>query len=453
MRQRDFCRFLVIPILFLSLTACGGTSEQTPAGEQQGRGGGGQRGGQRGARGGEQVVNVRAVKVPHISIQRQVDRSGTLVAIDQVRVSSEVAGIVQSVNFELGQEVRSGQVLVQLDPSELNLALARAESALRQTEAQLGIDNTRSNVIPPDEQIASVRTAMANRDDARAQFARAEELISKGLMAKSERDTTETRLKVTEAALQSALENVRALKASIQDRRASYDLARKKVDDASIRAPVAGAISERMVQRGEFMRENVQVATIVQLNPLRLQTSVQEKYSNIIRPNMPVEFSVESFPNETFKGRIANISPAITQQSRTFPVEILVDNSSRKLKPGFFAKGAILTQIDENVVAVPQETLTILAGVASVFVIENGVVRQQNVTLGAQKDTFYEVVTGLEGNETLAASNLNQIVTGMQVSTSSGEETEPDATENENGPAPPRGGERQGRGQRQGGTE
>jgi len=462
--------------LLFAVAACNRSAPPAQADSQNGQRGGnganGQRGGRNGGRGAGagQVVNVKAVKVPHISIQRSVDLSGTLVAIDQVHVSSEVAGVIKTVNIELGQEVQAGQVLVELNTNELELALARAESALRQTEAQLGIDNARSAAIPPDEEIASVRTALANRDDARAQFNRAEELIGKGLMAKSEHDTTETRLKVTEAALQASLENVRALKASLQDRRAAYELAKKKVNDAAIRAPVSGAISERLVQRGEYLRENTPVATIVQMNPLKLQTSVQEKYANTIRPNMPVEFAVESFPGETFKGKIANISPAINQQSRTFPIEIQVDNSSRKLKPGFFAKGSILTQVDNNVTAVPQETLTILAGVASVFVIENGMVRQQNITLGAQKDTYYEALTGLKGDEVLAASNLNQIVTGMQVSTNSGEEADPA----EAAAAPPGGqgaqsGQRRGdaqgfrgdgnaqagqrRGQRRGGTE
>ena len=75
------------------------------------------------------------------------------------------------------------------------------------------------------------------------------------MIPQAELDTTETRLKITEAALQSALENVRALKASLQDRRAAYELAKKKLNDASIRAPVSGAIAERLVQRGESIRE------------------------------------------------------------------------------------------------------------------------------------------------------------------------------------------------------
>jgi RND family efflux transporter MFP subunit len=346
-----------------------------------------------------------------------VDLSGTLASPDQVRVSSEANGVIERVNAELGQEVQAGQVLIQLDTRELELALVRAESALRQTEAQLGIDSARSDVVPPDDQIASVRTATANRDDARAQHARAQELVSKGLLPQAEMDTTDTRLKVTEAALQSAIENVRALKASLRDRRAAYELAQKEVNDASIRAPVAGAIAERLVQRGESIREGTHVVTIVQLNPLRLQTAVQEKYANIIRRNLEVQFRVEPYPDQMFTGRIANISPSINQQSRTFPVEVLVENPSRKLKPGFFAKGAILTNVDEDVMAVPQAALSVLAGVASVYVIEDGVVRQQNVSLGAQSGSMYEVVSGLEGDEILATSNLNQIVTGTRVAT------------------------------------
>jgi RND family efflux transporter MFP subunit len=320
-------------------------------------------------------------------------------------------------------------VLIQLDTRELQLAVERAESALRQTEAQLGIDSARPGVIPPDEQIASVRTAIATREDARVKLAQTQELVSKGLSARTDLDTNDTRLKVAEAAVQSALENVRSLKASLQDRRASYELAKKKVADASIRAPSSGTISERLVQRGEFIRANTQVATIVQLNPLKLQTAVQEKYADIIRRNLLVHFTVEPFPNDVFEGRVSNISPAVNQQTRSFPVEILVSNATGKLKPGFFAKGTILTQKDQNVLAVPQEAVSTLAGVSSVFVIENGTVRQQNITLGAQEGGFWEVMEGLKGDETLAASSLNEITTGMKVTVADSGIVAPQRTE------------------------
>ena len=94
------------------------------------------------------------------SVQREVDLSGTLTSPEQARISSEVAGIVRDVRVQLGTEVRAGDVIARLEPRELQLALDRAESALRQVEAQLGIDHLRDKQAPADDQIASMRQAM-----------------------------------------------------------------------------------------------------------------------------------------------------------------------------------------------------------------------------------------------------------------------------------------------------
>src|SRR5213596_3448141 len=150
-----------------ALLAVSGCSQQGAPKDQKGFG---QRGG-RGGQGGS-VVNIRTTTLQRISLQRTADLSGTLVSPDQAHVSSEVAGVVRDVLVEIGQEVTVGQELVRLDTTELKLAVERAESALRQTEAQLGI---RGDLIPPDEQIAAIRTAAANRDDARNQLSRAQE--------------------------------------------------------------------------------------------------------------------------------------------------------------------------------------------------------------------------------------------------------------------------------------
>jgi HlyD family secretion protein len=426
-RQYFFLLVLLCAVL-LGFQSCGGNGEA-----RQKNGAGGERGGNRG-RGGGEAVQVKSTTPQRIAIQRVVDLSGSLISPDQVRVSSEVDGTVAVVDADLGQEVRAGQVLIQLDTRELQLAVERAESALRQTEAQLGIDSARPEVMPPDEEVATVRTALANREDARLKLAQTQQLVKQGLAPRSDLDTNETRLKIAEASVQSALETVRSLKASLQDRRASYELSKKKLEDASIRAPASGTIAERLVQKGEFIRANTQVATIVQLNPLKLQTAVQEKYANLIRRNLLVQFRVEPFPEEMFEGRVQNISPSVNQQTRTFPVEIVVSNPNGKLKPGFFAKGSILTQRDENVLAVPQEAISTLAGVSSVYVIENGIVRQQNVSLGAQEGRYFEILEGLKGGEILAASNLNEIATEMKVSISTGES--PQRAEGASGTAP-----------------
>lgn len=359
---------------------------------------------------------MEAVSVERIKIQRQVDLAGTLISPDQARVSSEVAGVVKDVLVEIGSEVKAGQVLVRLDSRELDIALRRAESLLRQTEAQLGILGQKEEM-PKDEDISMIRTAAANRDDARAQLDRAEQLLKKGLIPQADFDTAETRVKVTEAAYQSALEAVQSLKATLQERRAAFELAQKKLDDAEIRAPVGGSISERLVQVGEFIRENTPVVTIVQLNPLKLRTAIQERYARMLRPGLLAKFRVEALSDTVFEGRVTNVSPAVDQTTRTFTVEVRVDNSERRLMPGFFAKGVILTELDENVLGVPERAVSTLAGVSAVFVIDDANrVRQQIVTLGSRSGDFVEVLSGLEGNERLAGSSLNQLATGTVVS-------------------------------------
>lgn len=362
------------------------------------------------------TVRIRAVRASREAFQRQVDLAGTLISPGQARISSEAAGVIRQVLVDLGQEVAAGQILLNLDPRELEIARRRAESQLHQTEAQLGIDGVNIKEPLPDEEIAAVRTALANRDDARAQYERAGLLLKKGLIPQADFDTAQTRVKITEAACQAALENVRGLKALLQDRRAACELAEKKLGDAVIRSPLSGSVGERLVQPGEFIRENTPVFTIVQLHPLKLRTAVQEKYARRIQPGQTARFRVEAFPDALFEGKVINISPSLEQVSRTMMVEVLVDNQDRRLKPGFFAKGVILTGRDEGVLAVPEETISILAGVTAVFVVQSDQrVKQSPVTLGVREGKYREVLAGLDGSELLAASNLNQLATGTPV--------------------------------------
>jgi RND family efflux transporter MFP subunit len=376
-----------------------------------------QAGGGQNRRGAGAPVAIKTTKVQRMAVQRQVDLAGTLNSPDQAKVSSEAAGIVREVLVEIGREVRAGDPLVKIEPREIALALARAESALRQTRAQLGMHGELNggDTPPPDDEIGSVRNALAGLNDARANSERAKMLAGKGLISPVDLQTADTRLKVSEATYQSAVDTVRGQKALLQDRRAAYDLAAKKLADATVRAPISGVVAERTVQVGEYISERTPVATIVQINPLKLRTGVQEKHAGIIQPGQPVEFRVESFGDAVFSGTVAYVSPSLDPTMRTFTVESLVDNTDRRLKPGFFAKGVILTKKDEGVMAIPDSAVSTLAGVSSVYVVADGKITQQTVTLGVRQGNLWEVLDGLKGPETLAASRLNELATGVSV--------------------------------------
>ena len=158
----------------------------------------------------------------------------------------------------------------------------------------------------------------------------------------------------------------------------------------------------------------------MQVNPLKLRTAIQEKNAGVISVGQSVDFVVEAFLNRTFHGKVAYVSPAVDQTTRTFAVEVLVDNGNRTLKPGFFAKGTVLTRLDGSVLAAPDDAVSTMAGVSTVYVIEDGKARQQVVTLGAHNDNAIEIVEGLKGTELVATSNVNQLATGTAVTTSAG---------------------------------
>jgi membrane fusion protein, multidrug efflux system len=394
------------------------------------------------SRGGA-ALPVRTTAIQKMSVQRQVDLAGTLLSPDQAKVSSEAAGVVREVLVEIGRQVRVGDPLVRLEPKELALATERAEASLRQTRAQLGMHGPldETDQPPPDEQIASVRTATATRDDSAASFERAKALRARGILSAVDLQAAETKFKVADAAYQAALDSVRGTKAMLQDRRAAYLLAQKQLADAVVRAPIAGSVTERLVQTGEYISAHTPVATIVQLTPLKLRTGVQERHAGVVTVGQAVEFRVESFADRVFTGKIAYVSPALEQTMRTFTVEALVDNPDRVLKPGFFAKGVIFTRRDDNVMSVPDSAVSTLAGVSSVYVIRDQKITQQTVTLGVRQGNLWEIVDGLKGNETLAASRLNELATGVSVTGAEGSE----------GDAGRRGGGRRGAGGGRGG--
>ncbi len=115
------------------------------------------------------------------------------------------------------------------------------------------------------------------------------------------------------------------------------------------------------------------------------------------------------------------MSPSVDQATRTFVIEALVGNQDQRLKPGFFAKGVLTTKLDSNVPAVTEDAVATLAGVSSVYVIENGTIRQQQVILGVKQGKLVEITDGLKGDETLAASGLSNLATGTPVKIGTGQ--------------------------------
>jgi len=138
-------------------------------------------------------------------------------------------------------------------------------------------------------------------------------------------------MKVAEASYQSAVDSTKSVRAGLQDRRAALELAKKKLADGVIRAPFAGLVSERLVQAGEMISERTQVVTIVQVDPLKLRTAVQEKFAALIHPGLGVRFRVESIPDQDFRGKVAIVFFGYTQCPDVCPTTLAEIADAKKL--------------------------------------------------------------------------------------------------------------------------
>jgi RND family efflux transporter MFP subunit len=146
---------------------------------------------------------------------------------------------------------------------------------------------------------------------------------------------------------------------------------------------------------------------------------VPEKFAPQIHPGQIVEARVDSFPDNSFRGKLVRVSPASDVSSRSFMVEGLVDNQERKLKPGFFAHGAVLTRIDPNALTIPQQALVTFAGVSKVYVIENDVARERIVQTGGKVgDNDVEIINGVQRGDLVAISGLTRLTNGAAVKVS-----------------------------------
>jgi RND family efflux transporter MFP subunit len=337
---------------------------------------------------------VRLVQAAEEVVERKVGATGTLAADEQVVLGTKVAGRISELPVDLGTRVRRDQVIARLDPTDAQLRVDQAVAALQQARARLGLspEGTDDRVDP--EQTALVRQARAVLDEARLTRDRTERLWKQELIAQAQLDTAVSAMAVAEARYQDAIEEVRNRQAVLLQRRSELDLARQQRTDTVVVSPIEGAVSERRASVGEYLAAGAPVVTLVKLHPLRLRLAVPERESTGVRIGQPVVVTVEGVSGE-HRGRVARLSPSISEQNRTLLVEAEVPNESATLRPGAFAKADVILAGDLRVVTVPSTAIVTFAGVEKVLTVDKGRSVEVRVTTGRRLGDRVEVVTGV----------------------------------------------------------
>jgi RND family efflux transporter MFP subunit len=357
----------------------------------------------------EHRLQVRAVPVKVDELHRNVESVGSLFALEEVTVSSEVDGRVDEVLVDTGDHVERGQPLVNVSTTELKLALDQQRALYQQARARLGItaeSDDLKNVIDA----AEVKKAAADLKEAQEIYKRSQMLLEKQLLPRQDFDQTEARLHAATAAYDLAVQSVQNLRAQLPQYRAAVELAEKKLRDAVIRAPFKGQVKERVVAPGQYLKVQTPVMIIVSMDPLRVRLKIPEMMAGWIRAGEGIHVSVEAYPDKTFSGKLTRTNPVVDPQSRTFEVEALLDNSEGLLKPGFFVKARIPSGKVDRVLAVPRDALQYSYGVYKVCLIQGDVLKETEVKIGELAGEDAEIVSGVSTGDMIAVPEKGQVL-------------------------------------------
>jgi membrane fusion protein, multidrug efflux system len=348
----------VVVLVAAALLGCG-RGEDAPA--QGGPGGPGGPGGGRGPGGPGGVVPVEVARVERGEIARGVTVSGVVEPIRVVAVNSQLSGALMAVHVEEGTAVREGAVLARLDDREIAAQLASAE---------------------------------ANHQIAEAAYQRARQLRDRNVITLPE------------------FERDRAAFAAAA---AQLDQLRTRLGFATVRAPIAGVVTEKRVEAGDVVAPQTRLFTVADVSTMVVRVGLSEMDVVQVQVGDEVVVGLDAFPGMELTGRIRRIFPSATAGSRLVPVEVaLAGEGARVVRPGFLARTTFALGAREALL-IPASAVVRGAGGEAVFVVRNSEAARRTVRTGLTSMGRVEVVDGVSEGETVVMAGHNMLRDGMQV--------------------------------------
>jgi membrane fusion protein (multidrug efflux system) len=301
------------------------------------------------------VAESRVERLPLV-----VEALGTARANESIDVTSKVSNIVTAVRFAEGQQVRKGDVLVELDGAQARADLAVAQAALTESASAL----------------------------------------------KRSRELYETRVLSDQQ-----IEQIEATQAANLARVAS---ARSRVDDTVIRAPFAGRVGLRRVSVGSLVAPGTVITTLDDTSTIKLDFTVPERVVASMKPGLDLQAASVAYPGETFAGRVASVDSRIDPQTRAVTVRAVLPNAQGRLKPGMFLT-VRLERGEADMLVVPEESLVPEQGDVYVYVVRDGTAAKRKVQTGQRRVGSVEVVAGLEPGELVVTEGTQKLRDGANV--------------------------------------
>ncbi len=392
------------------------------------------------------IVTVAAAQATVKTVPASFEETGTFTADETSDVAPLVAGRVVATPVDVGDFVKAGQVICELDHRDAQLKLDQAKAqldqavfAVRQAESRIGVTQGSEFDVNKVPEVAAAKanyeSALSQAKLAAADVKRYEALVRTGDVSRATYDKVKTQQETAdaqanavkqqyEAALNLARQNYRGIEwseASLEAARSQLAQAQKALDDTTIRAPFDGFIAARPVAAGEYVALTNKIATIVRVGLMKLQLQTPEQRAGQTRIGMMVMARVAAYPNREFSGKVTAINPSVDPNSRVFTVEARFENPKGELRPGMFATARVLLPGGENAVFIPRKAVIRDKTTDSyqLFTIEGGKAHLRVVVLGDVDGDLVRINSGLSGGDRVATTNQSELFDGAPVQTKS----------------------------------
>lgn len=321
----------------------------------------------------------RTLKVERGEIRHAVTATGTINPVITVLVGSQVSGTIKALYADFNSQVKQGQVIAQIDPAIFDAQVQQGRANVVNSQANLlnaqaSLKNNEANVVNFKANLVKAEVAVA---DTRRTLDRNAELMKRNVIAQSTLDTAqanydsavaqkesaEAQVETAKSQIDSARAQIESAKAQIDQARASLRASETNLDYTTIRSPVNGTVISRNVDVGQTVAASLQAPTLFtiakDLTAMQVDTNVSEADVGRVEVDQEATFTVDAYPERTFRGRVSEVrnAPTTIQNVVTYDVVIQVGNKDFKLKPGMTANVSVLIAHKEGVLKLPNAAL------------------------------------------------------------------------------------------------
>lgn len=374
---------------------------------------------------GEIPVQVSPVLTKPITYA--ISLTGDIAPLMQVDLFPRVSGYLEQISVRLGESVRQGQTIAQIDRTDYLQKVREIEARVALARAQL--EEIEAGPRPEELRQAeeAVRGAQSRFDNAKLHRDRMEALFKRQVISKKEMDQSEMEFTVAEAQLASSREHLKLLREGARSEAREASRARLKEIEAilaqerirlqytQIIAPFSGEISRKYVDAGALVSPSTPIVNLIHTETVKVVAHVIEKDIPLLKVGMIARIRTESFPGKVFEGKIARISSALEPITRTLQAEIEIPNPGRLLKPSMFARIEVVLVEKPRALLIPRHAVVFSGGSRAIFILQGNQAIRRPIVTGYEQDQYIEILEGASEGEQVIVKGQELLKEGSTV--------------------------------------